>query len=173
MDSRIGSIGYIMKSPEQLGIILLLAAVVCLSTGWAAAGSGDPTNLPILQKWSGDYPVAQLDRLPQGNIKAGAGYIDDKSLFEGVWEVFKPGEPIPEVDFGTQIVVFYRNVAFYNRTNIVKVTLRDGIAEIIAMETRSALPIEDKVAMSMAVISRTDVQFIRAGTERIAVSADH
>jgi hypothetical protein len=50
---------------------------------------------------------------------------------------------------------------------------RDDIAEIIAIETRSALPIEDKVAMSMAVISRTGVQFIRSGTERIAVSADH
>jgi hypothetical protein len=169
MDPRVGSVACIVKLPEQIGILLLLAAVVYLSAGWAAAGAGDPTDLPILQKWSGDYLVAHLDRLPQGKSKAGVGYIDDKTLFEGVWEIFKPGEPLPEVDFGTQIVVFYRNVTFYNRTNIVKITLRDGIAEIIAIETRSALPIEDKVAMAMVVIPRAGVKFIQAGNERIPV----
>jgi hypothetical protein len=170
MDPRIGSVGYIVKLPEHIVILLLLAAVVYLSAGWAAAGAGDLTDLPILQKWSGDFPVAQLDRLSQGKSKAGAGYIDDKSLFEKVWEVFKPGEPVPEVDFGTQIVVFYRNVAFYNRTNIVKITLRDGTAEIITIETRSALPIEDKVAMAMVVIPRAGVKYIQTGSERIPVS---
>ena len=171
MDPRIGSVSYIVKLPEQLCIFLLLASVVYLSAGWAIAGAGEPTDLPILQKWSGDYPVAHLDRLPQGKRKAGIGYIDDKTLFEGVWQVFKPGDPVPEVDFGTQIVVFYRNVTFYNRTNIVKIPLRDGIAEIIAIETRSALPIEDKVAMAMVVIPRAGVKFIQAGNERIPVTA--
>jgi hypothetical protein len=171
MDPRVGSEAYIVKLPEQIGIFLLLAAVVYLSAGWAAAGAGDPTDLPILQKWSGDYPVAHLDRLPQGKSKAGVGYIDDKKLFEGVWEIFKPGEPLPEVNFGTQMVVFYRNVAFYNRTNIVKITLRDGNAEIVAIETRSALPIEDKVAMSVVVIPRAGVNFIQVGSERIPVTA--
>ena len=171
IDPRIGSLANIVKLPEQIGILLLLAAVAYLSTGWAAAGAGDPTDLPILQKWSSDYPVAQLDRLSQGKCKAGVGYIDDKTLFEGVWKIFKPGEPLPEVDFGAQIVVFYCNVAFYNRTNIVKITLRDGTAETIAIETRSALPIEDKVAMAMVVIPRADVKFIQAGSERIPVTA--
>jgi hypothetical protein len=128
-------------------------------------------HFPTLQKWNGDFPVAHLDRLPPGQKEAYAGYVDEKSLFEGLWQVFKPNEPLPEVDFGTQIVVLYRNVAFYNRTNIVKVTLRDGIAEIIAIETRSALSIEDKVAMSMAVIPRAGIKFIQTGSERIPVSA--
>jgi hypothetical protein len=70
-------------------------------------------------------------------------------------------------------VTRFLHAFYFNHTNIVKVTLRDGIAEIIALETRSALPLEDKVAISMAVISRTGVQFIQAGTDRIAVSADH
>ena len=170
MDPRVGSVGYIVKLPEQIVILLLLAAVVYLPAGWAAAGAGDPTDLPIRQKWSGDYLVAHLDRLPQGKSKAGVGYINDKTLFEGVWEIFKPGEPLPQVDFGAQIVGFYRNVTFYNRTNIVKITLRDGIAEIIAIETLSALPIEDNVAMAMVVIPRAGLKFIQPGSERIPVS---
>jgi len=151
---------------------MLRAAAVYLSAGLSAhdAVAGDPTDLPILQKWSSDYPVAHLDRLPQAQTKTGAGYIDDKTVSEGVWEAFKPGEPVPEVDFSTQIVVFFRNVVFYNRINIVKVTLNGGIADIIAIETRSALPIEDKVAMSMVVIPRAGVKFIQAGSERISVS---
>jgi len=88
----------------------------------------------------------------------------------GIWQAFKPNQPLPQVEFGTQIVVFSHNVAFYNRINIVKVSLEDGIAQIIAIETRSALPIEDKVAMSMAMIPRTGIKFIQAGTERIALA---
>jgi hypothetical protein len=41
------------------------------------------------------------------------------------------------------------------------------------METRSALPIEDKVAMAMAVIPRAGVESIQVGNEQIPVSADN
>jgi hypothetical protein len=37
------------------------------------------------------------------------------------------------------------------------------------METMSALPIEEKVAMAMAVIPRKGVMSIKAGTEKIQV----
>ena len=76
---------------------------------------------------------------------------------------------MPEVDFRTNLVVFTRNVDFYNRTSIGMVKLADGVLEIVAMETMSALPIEDKAAMAMAVIPRAGVKFIQAGTSRIPV----
>ena len=41
--------------------------------------------------------------------------------------------------------------------------------EIIAMETMSAMPIEDKVAMSMVVVLRKGITGIRAGEEVIPV----
>jgi len=44
--------------------------------------------------------------------------------------------------------------------------------EILARETMSALPIEDKVAMSLAVILRASVKYIKTGSERIPVAAD-
>lgn len=60
-------------------------------------------------------------------------------------------------------IVFSRNVEFYNRTSIVKIILKDGAIEIIAMETMSALPIEEKVAMILAVIPRAGISSITAG----------
>ena len=62
---------------------------------------------------------------------------------------------------------------FYNRLSIFKITLKGGVIEIFAMETRSALPIKDKVAMAMAVIPRAGVAYIQAGKQRIPVSADN
>ena len=79
------------------------------------------------------------------------------------------GEILPAVDFSKNIVVFTRNVQFYNRTSIFKVELQDGAAEIFAMETMSAMPIEEKVAMAMAVIPREGIRFIRSGTGNIKV----
>jgi hypothetical protein len=39
------------------------------------------------------------------------------------------------------------------------------------METMSALPIEDKIAMALAVIPRADISSITAGGQKIPVNA--
>jgi hypothetical protein len=138
----------------------------------AASFASEPRDLVILQSWSGDYPVSQLDRLPDGQRTSGLGYLGDAAKFAALWQAFKPGEKVPEIDFGKYLVLFFRNVQFYNRASIFKVTLKDGIAEIMAMETRSALPIEDKVAMALAVVPRAGVRFIQGGSKRIPVPAE-
>ncbi|MGB3097482.1 MAG: Gmad2 immunoglobulin-like domain-containing protein [Candidatus Deferrimicrobiaceae bacterium] len=139
---------------------------------FSLAGDDPPVDLPVSRKWSGDYPVAQLDRLPESQRRSRVGYLGDEKSFASVWKALKPAEPVPDVDFGKHLVVFTRNVDFYNRTNILKVTLKEGVAEILAMETRSALPIEEKVAMALAAIPRAGVRFLKAGDERIPVSGD-
>jgi hypothetical protein len=153
--------------------ILALAALKLVWVGSACVAAGDkPQQLNVVGTWRGDYPVAQLHRLPQGQRQSRAGYIGDLTTLILVWQVFKPAEKVPQVDFGKQIVLFVRDVEFYNRTSIAKVTLKNGVVDILAMETRSALPIEDKVAMALAEIPRAGVKFIQAGKERIAVTGD-
>lgn len=78
-------------------------------------------------------------------------------------------EILPAVDFSRNIVVFTRNTQFYNHTAILRVTLLEGVAEVIAMETMSANPIKDKVAMAMAVIPREGLREIKVGSERIRI----
>jgi len=153
-------------------MISMLLAFACLSAGSATiqAQVSGAKNLPILEKWNGDYPVAHLGRLPGSGNEYRVGFIDDPATFAGVWQAFKPEAKVPEVDFKKNLVVYSRNVTFYNRTSIFKVTLKDGVADILAMETMSALPIAETVAMSMVVIPRAGIQFIRAGDQRILVS---
>jgi hypothetical protein len=131
-----------------------------------------PAELAISQSWSGDYPVAELGRLPAGQQASAVGYLGNAAAFDPVWAVFKPGEPVPAVDFARNVVVFRRNVAFYNHTRIFKVTLREGVGEVLATETMSAIPITDKVAMALAVIPRAGVKTLQAGTARIPVSTE-
>jgi hypothetical protein len=161
-----------MKSTKFMSMISLWIACACLLAlcATAAAQPAEPKDLPLLQKWSGDYPVVQLNRLPEGQQKSRVGFIGDEATFGSVWQALKPGEKVPAVDFGKEIVVFSRNVVFYNRTSIAKVTLYDGVAEVIAIETVSSLPIEDKVAMALAVIPRAGVKFIQTGDERVPVT---
>jgi hypothetical protein len=108
--------------------------------------------------------------LPEGQRTTLAGYLGTAAAFGSVWQAFKPGEAPPEVDFGTSLVLFQRNVIFYNRTSIAKVVLKDGVVDLLAIETRSAMPIENKVGMAMAVIPREGVKSIQAGSEQIPVS---
>ncbi len=126
-------------------------------------------ELPIVQKWSGDYAVAELGRLPESLRTSPMGYLDDQNTFADVWQVFKPGEKMPEVNFKIHLVIFVRNVDFYNRISIGMVKLTGGILEIMAMETMSAMPIEDKAAMALAIIPRAGVKFIQAGKKSIPV----
>ncbi|MEE9146908.1 MAG: hypothetical protein V3U27_05860, partial [Candidatus Tectomicrobia bacterium] len=139
--------------------LLLWLASACMPGGYARAGAGEnqPAEMPILQEWRGDYPVPLLNRLPAGQQGSRAGYIGDSRQFERIWQAFRPREDTPRVDFDHHLVVFYRNIDFYNRTAIPKVLLKAGLVEILALETRTACPIEDKVAMALAVIPRAGV----------------
>ena len=122
-----------------------------------------PTDeIEVLQSWQGDYPVAQLDALPEGQRERGIGYIADAEAFDNVWKAFQPGEAVPEVDFTNNLVLFARNTQFFNRVRIGKVEVTNGVAEVLAMETLSAMPIEDKVAMSLAVVPRRGIESIQS-----------
>lgn len=126
----------------------------------------------ILQSWHGDYPVAQLKLLPEGQREQPVGFINDAKTFGGVWKAFNPGEVVPEIDFRANLTLFARNKQFYNRIRIGKVNVANGVAEVLAMETMSAMPIEDKVGMSLVVVPRQGISWIRAGDEVVPIK-DH
>jgi len=69
------------------------------------------------------------------------------------------------------LVLFARNTQLYNRTRIGKVNVKNGVTEVLAMETMSAMPIEDKVAMSLAVVLRKGIESIRTAEGVVAISA--
>ena len=128
-----------------------------------------PATVTIVNKWDGDYPVGALKKLPRGQQKTPAGYIGDQATFADVWKSFKPADKMPPVDFRKNMVVFSRNVKFYNRKAITKVTLLEGTMEIQGIETMTSVPVTDKVAMAMAEVPRQGVKTLRAGDKFIAV----
>ncbi len=146
----------------------------CKAEADALAHDLQPLNgeAEILQSWQGDYPVAQLSLLPEKQREQPVGFIDSAKTFEGVWKAFKPGEAIPEIDFTANLALFARNAQFYNRIRIGKVIVKNGVAEVLAMETMSAMPIEDKVAMSLVVVPRKGITVIQTGDKYAPVKKD-
>ena len=155
--------------------LVLLSLVACVSTtpdGKIIKETEKEVvdDIEIIQNWSGDFPVARLDVLPDGQERLPAGYIGDAATFKEVWSVFSPATPVPEVDFSDNMVVFGRNTQYYNRTTIFKVTLtNEGVAEILAMATMTSTPIQDKVAMSIAIIPRKGIKSIFTAGNRLPV----
>jgi hypothetical protein len=150
------------------GLLFALSSVV--------AQAGGPPDEPqrvvdTVQSWSGDYPVADLARLPQGQRNSRIGYLDDAPTFAAIWRVLKPRLPVPDVDFSESLVVFFRNVDFYNQIRIAKVEIRNGVAEVVAIETRSATAIKDNVAMALVSVPRGGVASLKAGDVTIAIPA--
>jgi hypothetical protein len=131
-----------------------------------------PAELVITESWSGDYLLAELKRLPKGQQRSNIGYLGNAEAFKAVWAVYKPGKTVPEVDFSKYMVVFHRNIDFYNPTRINRVSVKDGVAEVKAIETMSARPIRYKVSMAMAVIPRAHVKYIQSRRERVAVEME-
>lgn len=64
-----------------------------------AAPGGESRDLPLLQVWSGDYPLAELYRLPVGQRQTPVGWLGDAEAFAALWGAFQPGVDVPEVDF--------------------------------------------------------------------------
>lgn len=167
-----------MTSNWGLGLLVALTMAV-FSACSHSAGNGPEASAPgtearykvdVRQAWQGDYPVDLLEVLPEEQGQPGAGYIGDMETFSAVWASFKPGEPEPGIDFDENLVIFTRNVVYYNRISIGTVWLNQGVAEMVAAATLSARPVEDKVSIAMAVISRAGVQGVqgRNGVIRVA-----
>ena len=49
-------------------------------------------------------------------------------------------------------------------------TVKNGVAEVLAIETMSAMPIEDKVAISLVVVARQGIKAIQAGDRIVPVN---
>jgi hypothetical protein len=124
----------------------------------------------ILQSWQGDYPTAQLNLLPDNQRENAVGFIGNTETFKAVWNAFKPEEPVPVIDFNSNFVLFAKNTQFYNRIRIGKVNVTSGVADVLAMETMSAIPIEDKLAMSLVVIARQGITGIQSGDKIIQIN---
>ena len=160
----------------RLWVTILMVVIYfgCSASNYGTAETVKQTptaigEVNILQSWQGDYPVDQLNLLPEGQREQVVGFIGDSETFAGVWKAFKPGEAVPEIDINANLVLFVRNTQFYNRISIGKVNVTNGVAELLAMETMSAMPIEGKVAMSMVVVSREGITAIQSGNEIIPV----
>jgi len=123
----------------------------------------------ILQSWQGDYPTAHLNLLPENQREHTVGFIGNTETFKAVWNAFKPEEAVPSIDFNTNFVIFAKNTQFYNRIRIGKVNVTNGVAKVLAMETLSARPIEDKVAMSLVLIGRQGITGIRSNDKIIQI----
>lgn len=149
--------------------LLVVLVTLCANCFLAGTGMGQPRQIKITAVWSGDLPVASLQLLPDGQRDRATGYIGDADTFAALWRSFSPDQPVPNVDFTRSIVVFARNKVYYNAIRIGAVTLENGIAEIIAMETMSARPIEDMVAISLAVVPRSGIKTLQEGGHRIEV----
>jgi hypothetical protein len=146
-----------------------LLAVLVLGCAAAASRGGAPRDLSILQRWTGDYPLAQLDRLPEEQRHSRVGYFSTPAAFTRFWQGFKPETAVPAIDFSKNLVVFARNVDRYHRTLIAKVTLTAGVAEIIDIRTASSAPVDDTLGMALALIPRDGIEFIQRGKERVPV----
>ena len=155
--------GYLQtgEHPDSLALIPPPSAEGSAALALAIHSQPLDGEAKILQSWQGDYPVDKLNLLPEKQRQQAVGFIDNVETFENVWKAFKPGEDVPEIDFKANLVLFARNTHFYNRIRIGKVNVKNGVAEVLAMETMSAMPIEDKVAISLVVVQRKDIKSIR------------
>lgn len=149
-----------------LGVTAIMLFLACASPYSPAILS---TQLPILDQWQGDFPVSQLHLLPENQRDTKVGYLGDAGGFAAVWQAFMPSAQRPDIDFERHLVVFVRNKEFYNNLQIGQMWLKTGTVEVVAMETMSSKPIDDKVFMALALIARGGVKTIQIGKQRIDV----
>ena len=170
-----------IKPLRKIVLGLVCIAIIAGCTGFESQGKAEANALAqhmqslngeakILQSWQGDYPTAQLNLLPDNQRENAVGFIGNIETFKAVWNALKPEEAVPDIDFNTNVVLFVKNTQFYNRIRIGKVNVTNGVADVLAMETIPAMPIEDKVAMSLVVIARQGITGIKSGDKIIQIN---
>ena len=159
------------KTAIQTSILffLLIITSACATVTDADPGVKDGP-VAILGTLSGDLPTAALKKLPEGIQQQSVGYFSSQKQLDAVLPAILAGDrTLPAVDFSSQIVLFTKNTQFYNRLRIGQVLREGETLTVLAMETMSAMPITDKVAISFAIIERDGARFIAAREGNIAI----
>ena len=167
-----------IQSEASMRMIVIVIVMLFFAFGPSGAGTlmktdhspESGTDAEILHSWQGDYPVAGLKYLPEKQRAVAVGFIGDVRTFENVWKALKPDQDVPGIDFKANLVLFARNTQFYNSIRIGNVNVKNGVAEVLAMETMSAMPIEDKVAMSLVVVARKGIRAVQTGDKNIPIN---
>ena len=155
-------------------VLMALLATGALAMPAEAAGKNEPMvpRPPLIKmaaSWSGEAPAAELQALPQWLPRLRAGCIGDEASFAAFWAAFKPGSIAPRVDFDRHLVVFVARDSAYEQLAIVKVSLKDGAAEVVASGYRSAPVREDRLAVAAAVVRRSGIKALRVGGEEALI----
>lgn len=156
-----------------LNSLLLIVFLVTSTACVPATGRSQEVvtiQIPILSSLGGDFPVAELSALPEDQRMNPIGFIGSQQQLDTVLNHLQAGgRLLPPVDFSTQLVLFARNTRFYNRLSIASVTLVGDTVEILSMSTMSAMPIGEKVAMSLVVVEQGGARFIAVNGEKMAI----
>ena len=162
-----------MDFKSVIKVLLFSLLLLLFSSCTTATGNdgGTPDGpVPLLGMLSGDLPVTALSRLPVGQQDQPVGYLNSQQQLDAVLPLIAgAGKALPKVDFTSQIVLFSRNTVFYNRLSIGQVSRSGATLRVLAMETMSARPIEDKVAISLVVIERNGARYIEGGEQKITI----
>jgi len=161
-----------LLQPKSVLILIILGLALFGMCGCPVTKTQNRPHgqIKLFYKWNGDYPVTQLFKLPTGQQDLSFGYIGDIETFLPIWRIFMPTEILPSVDFSKNLIVFIRDTKYYNQKSILTIKHEDTTAEILAMETMSTIPLEDKIAMAMAVIPRSGITYIKKGAAIIKVT---
>lgn len=158
------------KTGSLIFLLLSLLLLFACTTSFDEKSVGLDGPVPILGLLSGDLALSALKLLPLEQQEMPVGYFSSQKQFDAVVQAIKVDDKtLPVVDFSHQIVLFVRNTTFYNRISIAQVKLEQDTLTVISMETRSAKPIVDKVAISLAVIDRGAASFIAAGDKKVVI----
>lgn len=158
------------------GVFILLSALAFC----AEAGARNPVKsldfakekqkyLSILNRWDGYYPISQLERLEEWHATPRGGCFFEEAVFASFWQVFKEGKKVPSVDFDKNMVVFVGGDGSSPPMIITKISIKDGIAEVLADRCPPGSTHEEGLPMALAEIPRAAVQLIRIGQQQIAV----
>lgn len=141
----------------------LLAVAVAFVLSVVRLDAADPVKVDVSQNWQGSLPIENLGLLAKDHADSRVAFIGDAKQWAKVWQAVNADAEQPKVDFEKNIVVMLKNVQFVNQISVRGATLEDGTLKVMAVETRSARPVIDKVFCAMFVAPRAGINKISDG----------
>lgn len=150
---------------KKLAWVLLACGSVLISGCFGSKIEARPDGLVAqigpesIIGWTGDMPVAEMEKLPGRFFYKGIGVITDEKDFIRLWDAFTAEKPQirPSVDFSQAIVILAYDDHYYNTCRIIGVDVKGGIANPVILKTRTSLSIQKTYFLAMAVIPRDGI----------------
>ena len=122
--------------------------------------------------WTGTFPCNKIYLLKPVSADNRLSILRSDKDWNNVWTVFRPGNPVPVINFEQNVVIAVRNVRYFNQVSWKSASRQNHVLSLQTLQTRTARPIGHEASCLFVVVPSDRITAVRCGHDEVTLDAE-